>query len=234
MSCKTLFSTLQVVQYREQSDLAFMLFIKSQNLKESVNIDELMRYSLTPVPHSLGTADGFFNKTNKASMLHFLVEDTPEVVTYPTDSLYIQDGNALFHALTNLPPTFGTICLKLLDQMIAKKNFIFSTDSYHADSIKAQERLRRGFSQRYIVEGPATRKPTDFKLFLANEDNKIQFCRLLLRVWGSKEAASRLEQCGTAVAVVDGKAYQLDSSNGDVSILKLIASMHLSISISSL
>lgn len=110
----------------------------------------------------------------------------------------------------------------MLDQMVAKKNFVFSTDSYHADSIKAQERLRHGFSQRYIIDGPATRKPSDFKLFLANEENKKQLCQLLLQVWGSKAAASRLEKCGTAVAVVEGKAYQLDSSDGSVCILKLI------------
>ena len=29
-------------------------------------------------------------------------------------------------------------------------------------------------------------------------------------------AASRLEKCGRAVIIVDGKAYQLDSSNGEV------------------
>ena len=213
-------SNLQVIQYREQSDLAFMLLIKSQLLDEPFNLDELMRYSLTPVPHSLGTADGFFNKTNKASVLHFLLEDVPEEVPYPKDALYIQDGNALFHALTNLPPTFGAICLQVLDQMVAHKHFIFSTDSYHIDSIKAQERLRRGFSQRYIIDGPATRKPSDFKLFLANEENKTQLCQLLLRVWRSKEAASRLEKSGTAVAVVEGKAYQLDSSDNNVSRLK--------------
>lgn len=104
--------------------------------------------------------------------------------------------------------------------MVAKKNFVFSTDSYQADSIKAQERLRRGFSERFIMEGQATRKPVDFKLFLANEENNLQFRQLLPQVWGSKEAASRLEKCGIVVAVVDGKAYLLDSSDGDVSILK--------------
>ena len=163
-----------------------MLLIKSQHLDEPIGLDELMRYSLTPVPHNLGTADGFFNKTNKAAMLHYLIEDAPEEVPYPTDSFYIQDGNALFHALKNLPPTFGEICLQVLDQMVVKKNFVFSTDSYHADSIKAQERLRRGFSQRYITEGQATRKPVDFKLFLANEENKLQLYQLLLRVWGGQ------------------------------------------------
>ena len=100
---------LQVIQYLEQSDLAFMLLIKSQHLDDPIDIDELMRYSLTPVPHSLGTPDGFFNKTSKAAMLHYMMDDAPEEVIYPAERLYIQDGNTLFHALKNLPPTFGMV-----------------------------------------------------------------------------------------------------------------------------
>ena len=208
---------LQIVQYRQQSDLAFMLLVKSQNLDEPVDLDELMRYSLTPVTPSLGTADGFFNKTNKAALLHFFTDNNQEDISYPKCALHIQDGNALFHVLTNIAPTFGEICLQVLDQMVAKKDFIFSTDSYHADSIKAQERLRRGSSQCYLIQGPATRKPSDFKLFLENEQNKTQFCELLRKVWSSNAAASRMEQCGTALVIVDGKAYQLQSSDGEVS-----------------
>jgi hypothetical protein len=83
--------------------------------------------------------------------------------------------------------------------MAAKKNCVFSTDPYRADSIKAQERLRRGFSQRYIIEGPDTGKPSDFKLFLATEDNKTELCQLLLRVGEQKAATSRFMKSGTAV-----------------------------------
>ena len=96
----------------EQSDLAFVLLVKSQQLEEPIDLAELMKYSLTPVPHSLGTPDGFLNKTNKAAMMHFMLEDVSKEVTYPTESIFIQDGNALFHAFNNLPPTFGAICLK--------------------------------------------------------------------------------------------------------------------------
>ena len=70
-----------------------------------------MSYTLTPVPHSLGTPDGFLAKTNKASMLHFLLKDINEEVPYPKEAFFIQDGNALFHELKDLPPTFGGICL---------------------------------------------------------------------------------------------------------------------------
>jgi len=70
------------------------------------------------------------------------MEDAPKEMPYQTESLHFQDGNTLFHALKSLPPTFCAIFLQVLAQMVAKKNFVFSTDSYHADSIKGKERLR--------------------------------------------------------------------------------------------
>lgn len=100
--------------------------------------------------------------------------------------------------------------------MVAKKNFVFSTDSYHANSIKARERWHRGFYQWYIAEGLATSKSSDFKLYLANEENKMQLCKLLLQLLGSKAVASLLEKSGTAVVVVKGKLYQMELTDGDV------------------
>ena len=75
-------------------------------------------------------------------MLHYILSDFDENVSYPTDAFFIQDGNSTFHSLKYLPPTFGGICLKILDQMVPKKNFVFSTDSYDKYSVKAQERLK--------------------------------------------------------------------------------------------
>ena len=97
--------------------------------------------------------------------------------------------------------------MKVLDQMVAKKNFIFSTDSYQPDSIKAQERIRRGCSEKLILQGMSPTKPADFKVFLSNEQNKLQLCQMLLKVWRDKQAVSRLEKCDTSILVVEGKAY---------------------------
>lgn len=89
-----------------------------------------MKYPLLPVPSSLGTSDGFFSKTNKATVLHYNLEDADSVeISYSEDTLFIQDGMALLHTLSNLPPTCGEICLQILDQMVSKKHFLFSTDS---------------------------------------------------------------------------------------------------------
>ena len=66
--------SFQVIQFQEQSNLAFVLLVKSQSQDEPLDLEELMKYCLMPVPPSLGTPDGFFSKTNKASILHYLLE----------------------------------------------------------------------------------------------------------------------------------------------------------------
>ena len=105
---------LQLIQYQEQGNLAFQLLIKSQLAEKPIAFTHLMGFTLTPVPPCYGTPDGFFNKTNKASLLHYILADFNESVSYPTDTFFIQDGNSTFHSLKDLPSTFGVICLKML------------------------------------------------------------------------------------------------------------------------
>ena len=64
-----------------------------------LDLQGLLTYSLAPVPHYLGTPDGFFAKTSKASMLYLLMKDNVEEVKYPNQPMFILDENALFHSL---------------------------------------------------------------------------------------------------------------------------------------
>ena len=104
------------------------------------------------------------------------MQDYSELVAYSKDSMFIQDGNALFHTMTNLIPTFGGITLQLLDLMLPKRDFVLSTDFDHSGSIKTQERLRRGCGKQFTLDGSATRKPKDFKESLMNDENKRKLC----------------------------------------------------------
>ena len=105
----------KIIQYREQSDLAFMLLVKSQLLDLPLNLDELMRYSLTPVPYSLGTADVFFQQ-NKQGSNASLLDGGPSRRHFVSSGCYLHTGrNALFYTLANLPLNFGAICLQVLD-----------------------------------------------------------------------------------------------------------------------
>lgn len=79
------------------------------------------------------------------------------------------------------------------------------------------ERLRRGSSERILLAGPATRKPFNYEVFLENDENKKQLCQLMLRVWSAQQAFVRLQNTEMAVLIVEGKAYQLTPSNGEIS-----------------
>ena len=98
------FLIMYVVQYQQQSNLAFNLFVKSQHTDLQISLDELMSYSLTPVPPSLGTADGFCYKTNKAALLPAILDDVTDNIAYPDDALSIQYGNVHFHSLIDILP----------------------------------------------------------------------------------------------------------------------------------
>ena len=100
--------------------------------------------------------------------------------------------------------------------MVAKQSFVFSTDSYDENSIKAQERLRTGVSEKLTIDSPATKKSLYMKLFLQNDQNKQQFRELLLKFWRSKEAMPRLKKCTKFILFVKGSVYELSVNDADV------------------
>ena len=101
------------------------MILHSQVQKNALDLEELLTYSLARVTHCLGTPDGFFAKINKPSLLHFLIKGNVEEVKYSTQSMFIQDGNALFHFLICLVPTFGGVSLQMLNQLSQNKTSYF-------------------------------------------------------------------------------------------------------------
>ena len=83
----------------------------------------------------------------------------------PVDNtLVIEDGNAFFYYLSDVPETFGQIADKIFD-MSGNPSVIFSTDMYMPNSVKSMERLRRGTSNKILIGGAKTKKPKEWKLF---------------------------------------------------------------------
>ena len=91
-----------------------------------------MKYPLTPVPFNIGTADGCFAKTDKSKGLKYVLDKTDSVNVAPQDEtvLLIEDGNALFHSIKEIPGNFRQISEKLFSMTSQKVDVIFSTDMY--------------------------------------------------------------------------------------------------------
>lgn len=58
-----------------------------------------MKYTLIPVPYSIGTADGFLAKTKKAASISFLIKGVKDEKVPTENVLTVEDGNALFYYL---------------------------------------------------------------------------------------------------------------------------------------
>ena len=212
----------KAITYAEQSDFAFQAIAKATSLETPISLDELMTYSITSVPSALGTPDGFFAKTNKATIVHHLSDEYLAPRPPEEEVFHIEDGNAVFHAMTNIPGTFKGIALKLLDQSAKKKSMIFSTDSYHENSPKAHELRRRSGPTQLppiVLSGENMKRPADFKLFMTVDENKISMCKTILKVWSSSEAAKKLMNRDVYL-VVEGHLYHFTSDGEEVTVVE--------------
>ena len=204
----------KIIEYRQQCNIAFQLLVRSQCDDLRIDLKELLAYPLTPVPYSIAILDGFLNKADKSKGYHFLTKDVEDVPPPPNDKkLVIEDGNAAFYYLKDLPPNFRDICARLFDMVVRKSDIIFSTDMYLENSIKSMERKHRGCSEKLIVTGETTKKPPDWKTFLANEENKKQLIELLCRVWSKDNFAPKLLG-KNVITVSDGHAFHITSYDG--------------------
>ena len=202
----------KVIEYRQQGNIFLQLLIRSQEGMK-VEIEDLMKYPLTPIPYSLATADGFFNKTDKSKGFHYLIKDVENSpIPSPETCLIIEDGNAVFHYLKEVPANFKQICHKILDMLPKKSDSVFSTDMYYPDSVKAVERRRRGCAEKLVLQGELTKRPGDWQTFLTNDENKLQLTRLVLRVWSDDEVADKYKN-RKLILIAEGHAYSFKSDD---------------------
>ena len=118
--------------------------------------------------------------------------DSLNIATQDKTVLLIEDGNALFHSIKEIPGNFKQISEKLFNMTSQKVDVIFSTDMYKEDSVKSMERNRRGSSEKLLLQGENTKEPADWKAFSTNEDNKKQLVQVLLNAWDNDACAKKL------------------------------------------
>ncbi|KAL5020659.1 hypothetical protein ScPMuIL_002258, partial [Solemya velum] len=145
-------SNNKVVEYRQQGNIAIQLLVKSQKPQNQIDIADLMKYPLTPVSYSIGSADGSLAKNDKSKGFKYLVEDTDTAnVSKQDDSLLVVE-DALFHCMREVPSNFKQIAEKLFNMMPKKVDVIFSTDMYLEDSVKSMERMRRRCAEKLLIQ----------------------------------------------------------------------------------
>ena len=179
-----------------------------------IDLQELLSYSLGPLPLPLASAHGGLVKTNKANLLHAL-ESQPETdasVSIPDGAVFIVDGMALIQQLninrTQEPRTFlnyaKVVLQRIIDRATSHKSMEihFVTDTYRDISIKNAERAKRAADGSQVMRIYGQALPQQWKKFLANGKNKESLIEYLFDTW-SKLPSTDLK--GVHVYVAHGK-----------------------------
>ena len=176
----------------------FLITSKSRD----INLRDLLKYELSPVPCALAHTDGSLRKNTKSCLLSVLeecVQALPRLPTINSDepsTAYVLDGMAAVQMLkTAGARTFKEMGSSYFDGITAplgKNNCVrvdVVFDRYDkADSIKEGERVRRGAIVGFEVEisGPNTPVPKNWKSFISNPVNKINLQHFLSTMWTEK------------------------------------------------
>ena len=89
-------------------------------------------------------------------------------------------------------------------------------------SVKSLERKRRGCREKLILKGKKTKRPSDWKTFLTNSENKEQLIDLMYDVWSQDDFLSKIEG-RDVVLIKQGAAFQMSKEKGVVEIHDLIS-----------
>ena len=135
----------KVVEYKQQSNIAFQLVVKSQQQEAKLNMQHLLSYPLTTVHYSIATADGFLSPSNMAKGFQHLakgMDDSP--FPPPSSTLTILDGNNCFYYMTEIPDNFKLICLKVFNMIPKDADAIFSSLQTHTRKILSKQWREKG------------------------------------------------------------------------------------------
>ena len=145
-----------------------------QKQSEKIDMRELMKYPLMPMPSSIGTPDDYILKTDKSKEFTYLTKELDDfTMLLDAKTLNVDNRNGIFYCMKEMPVTFKQICEKIYDVRNAgKSDLLFNTDMCKENSIKNLKRTSRSSGQKSIIKSKSTKRPKNWKLFLSNDSNK--------------------------------------------------------------
>ena len=149
---------------------------KKQQVKD---FESALKFPLSPVPLNIANADGSRRITLKSKLTEIIMKKTTllnqqtEMPARQDVAAYIVDLMAMTRIQRNLPNTYEDLAIQIIQSIpTGYKEVHIIADTYHSDSIKDPERLKRGCAEKVIIHSAASRLPRNFNEFLLNGENK--------------------------------------------------------------
>ena len=174
------------------------LFAKMIMIAKSRDLDlkEVFKYSLRPIPLSITSFDGGLMKTVKAKLMHAVEEEVSDLYVDRCEgnSAVLIDGMALLQTISSIPLTFGELSTLILTQIVkiavslrcSRVDFV--CDRYPDTSIKSLGRGKRAADGAKVVKiyNDQQKVPKQWKKFLSAGENKEEIQKYLFNTWKDK------------------------------------------------
>ena len=168
------------------SELMFRRLLAVSKLR-GVNLRNLVRHEMAPIPPALFNEDGTMRKTKKSDLAAVLqcYASTETDLESCSSSAFIVDGMAKLQSISEKCfKTFEDIGKLIMRNIIFllrdNKTVVYIFDRYDVKlSIKQMERQRRGNSEAPVYKISAGRNVPNYKLFMKNNKNKAQLANFV-------------------------------------------------------
>lgn len=165
-------------------------------LQAEVDMEQILKYPLTPVPLSMSHVDGTMMKTPKSKLLEELEK---RIASSPPSKIDVTiiDGMFFLHLLYQPPSTFGGLADYLLRQVCKQKgteiHLVF--DKTISPSIKDAERNKRSNHRNmaYQITGPEQKRPSNWLQALRGDQFKEALVTFLTNYWENENSARILD-----------------------------------------
>ena len=177
-----------------EKDVLGTLLAEGSKSGMAIDINEALKYPLSPVCASLSTADGCRRKTKKSDLMSVIdgmdchLDDAKEKC-----KTYMLDLAAYIRSVIKQCSTVRDIATKLLASIPSTYETLYvMCDKYEDGSIKTAERQSRaeGEGERVLLKSPDMKVPYNINSFLSVGQNKEDLFNLIRRVLA--ETASHL------------------------------------------
>ena len=162
------------------------------SLEKKVDMAEVLKFPLTPVPLALSHPDGIMQKTPKSALLKHL-ESKIESTSSTSIDVTIVDAMFFLHLQGNLPATFGGVARSLFSSLVKLqgKEIHFVCDKWVKPSIKDCERDKRSSENiPYQIKGPEQKRPSNWLFALRNPFFKESLIAFLVDSWKEERFAA--------------------------------------------
>lgn len=186
---------LKIIELKFTRDLRVFAQILLQGQNQSISLQHILTYPLTPAPLSMAHINSAMCVTNKAALIHKIEAKVTPVSNVKCETVIIDFMFFIRSAASHLPAKYGQVARSLLQmaQRFGATTVMFVADIYddqHSikDSCQGTRRVVSG-GRTYSKLNHDQTRPSDFSAALKSRNFINTFLEFLRDEWSSERCA---------------------------------------------